>query len=50
MYNISILKTSYNMYDCINLSDIMQKLVTKPFTLTCTFNKPCNINKFNNKY
>ena len=47
MDNIAVLETTYYMNNCINLTDICKKLVSKTFSFGCTFYKTCDIYKLN---
>ena len=46
MDNIGIFKTSDNVNNGINFTDIGKKLVSKTFTLRSPLYKPCDINEF----
>ena len=45
MYDIRIFKTPDYMHDCVDLTDICKKLVSKPLSLGRAFYKSCDIDK-----
>ena len=49
MNDICIFKTSYNVNDCINLTDVGKEFITKTFTTACTAYKTCNIDKLHDR-
>ncbi len=48
MDDIRVFKAAYNMYNCVNLTDICKELVSKTLTLRCALYKTGDINKLNN--
>ena len=45
MNDVRIFKTSYNMNNSINLTDICQELISKSLSFGCTFYKTCDVNE-----
>jgi hypothetical protein len=45
MNNIVVLECPNNMYDCITLTDICEKLIAEPFTFAGASDETCNIDE-----
>jgi len=45
--DVLIIETSHHVNDSLNLPDLPQKVVAKPFTLTCSSHQASDIHKLN---
>ena len=50
MVDVFAFKTTHDLNDGIHLSDVAQKLVSKPFALARARHKPCDIHKLNRRW
>ena len=47
MMNIAVFETAHHLHDGIDLANVMQKLITKPFPRTRALDQTGNIHKLN---
>ena len=50
MVDVLAFKTAHDLNDGIHLSDVAQKLVSKPFALARAGHEPCDIHEFNRRW
>ena len=49
MYDIVIVKTPDDMYDCVAFADVCKELVSKSLAFGCALDKTCDVDKFNDR-
>ena len=49
MYDIVIVKTPDDMYDCVAFADVCKELVSKSLAFGCALDKTCDVDEFNDR-